>query len=89
MTMQKYAVTKPIIAAVGLVVVAGLVAPAHAASAHLPQHAKRHHRQPAQSAVAERREGAWQPRDSGALPFGSARWRQQMLREGRVNGDTM
>jgi hypothetical protein len=86
--MKKRFATKCMVAAAGLVLIVGLFSAAHAAGTHLRQHAKRLHRQPAPG-VRERREGAWQPHDSGALPFGSGRWWEQMLREGRINGDTM
>ncbi len=87
--MKKRRVIKPIVAAAGLALIGGFFSAALAANSHPRQHAKHYHRQPATGARAERREGAWQPHDSSALPFGSGRWWEQMLREGRINGDTM
>jgi hypothetical protein len=101
MTMQKRLVTRGIVATAGLVLVAGLFFAAHAAGTErshrqlvhgaMAEHRARvgHRGRVEHRARAEHGERAWQPHDSGALPFGSARWWEQMLREGRINGDTM
>jgi len=77
-------------AAAGLVLAAGFADAALAAdAAHARQHAKRYHRPPAAVRAPRGGGGAWRAHDSGALPFGSGGWWEQMLREGRLNGDTM
>jgi hypothetical protein len=58
---------------------------------HAP-HAQRHDRQvaaPRGAGPVDPGNGAWRPRDANKLPFGSTHWWDEMLREGRINGDTM
>jgi len=77
-----------------LALLAGSMGAADAAdysTAH-KRHAERNVRRPSPHLGAKppsRGDNGWQPHDTSRLPFGSQSWWDQMLREGRMNGDTM
>ena len=88
---QNQFMRKLVVAAAGAVLLVALADTGRAAgAAHRRHYAQRSHRPVPPAVRAPRRpDEAWHAHDSGALPFGSGRWWEQMLREGRINGDTM
>jgi hypothetical protein len=77
-----------------LLLVAGSAGDARAAgSSKLHKHHAQRYDRPAPPARGARQrypgDHGWQPHDASKLPFGSTSWWDQMLREGRINGDTM
>jgi hypothetical protein len=52
---------------------------------HYPRHAAQVHAYKSKNPDAR----SWYPHDAKQLPFGSAIWWEQMLRENRLTGDTM
>jgi hypothetical protein len=73
------------VAVVSLVAGSAWEADAASSSKSTKRHAKAHYRHVAQQKSPDA--SGWYPHESSQLQFGSARWWDQMQREGRLSGD--